>query len=73
MAKGRGTRLSFETPNGVYMRLANFRLSIRCIRLKASAALSRDGYGTEEVWTEEFDAGYPSLDLERRNQALQII
>jgi hypothetical protein len=50
----------FRNPNGVDLRLANFRLSIRCIRLKASAALSRDGYGTEEVWT-EFDAGYPSF------------
>jgi 5-methylcytosine-specific restriction protein A len=42
----------FRNPNGVYMKLANFRAVDPLHTSQGKRGLSRGGYGTEEVWTE---------------------
>ena len=42
----------FRNPNGVYMKLANFRAVDPLYTSQGKRGLQRGGYGTEEVWTE---------------------
>src|SRR5271154_3507636 len=42
----------FRNPNGVYMKLANFRSVDPAHTSQGKRGLSRGGYGTEEVWVE---------------------
>jgi 5-methylcytosine-specific restriction enzyme A len=42
----------FRNPNGVYMKLANFRSVDPLHTSQGKRGLSRGGFGTEEVWTE---------------------
>jgi 5-methylcytosine-specific restriction protein A len=42
----------FRNPNGVYMKLANFRAVDPLHTSQGKRGLSRGGYGTEDVWTE---------------------
>jgi 5-methylcytosine-specific restriction enzyme A len=42
----------FRNPNGVYMKLANFRAVDPLHTSQGKRGLSRGGYGTEEIWTE---------------------
>jgi 5-methylcytosine-specific restriction protein A len=49
--KAKDTTL-FRNPNGVYMKLANFRAIDHLHTSQGKRGLSRGGHGTEEIWTE---------------------
>jgi 5-methylcytosine-specific restriction protein A len=52
----------FRNPNGIYMKLANFRSVDPLHTSQGKRGLSRGGYGTEKVWT-EFSQRLDSLKL----------